>query len=238
VTDGGTRQPNQLGGAATPNQLGGQPTVGSPQRSEEPTQAPADSASQPGELAGLVTPPPQYAAASSDQPGQPAQPQWQAPPAKKGPAWGGIAARVGIIGAIVVGGLVLRDRLTGDATDLRVGDCFDEPANTATEISEVQHQPCTEPHDGEVMFVGEYPNQTTCPGQEAFTNYIRTNCLPAFESYVGRDYESDTELDIGWLYPTAEGWPRGDHEISCYVFRLDDTKLTQSVKGLGAPAAT
>ena len=148
------------------------------------------------------------------------------------PVSGGFLARVGIIGAIVVGGLIFRDRLSGAATDLRVGDCFDEPVSM-TEVTDVQHQPCTEPHDGEIMFVGDYPDQADYPGNDAFDAYAEANCIPAFESYIGRDYETDTEFNIGTFYPISEGWSSGDHEITCYVFRIDEAKMNASVKGIG-----
>ena len=54
---------------------------------------------------------------------------------------------------LIVGGLALfRDRISGDVNSLAVGDCIDEPSTTDA-ISDVQHQPCTEPHDGEVFAV-------------------------------------------------------------------------------------
>ena len=51
--------------------------------------------------------------------------------------------RLAIIGIIVIGEIgafLFRDRLTGNAAELKVGDCFDVPT-TATEITDVQHHP-------------------------------------------------------------------------------------------------
>ena len=45
---------------------------------------------------------------------------------------------------VAIGGFVLRDRLSSNAGDLAVGDCFDEPTASAETIEDVQHQPCTE----------------------------------------------------------------------------------------------
>ena len=153
-----------------------------------------------------------------------------APPARKGPpAWSGWALRLGVIGLFVVGGLILRDRLTGSPGDLKVGDCFDEPTQQ-TEVSEVQHHPCTDPHDAEVFFVGNHPDADAYPTVDTFDEYVVANCVPAFETYIGRDYESDTEYDFGYFYPTGGGWGDGDRELSCYAYRLDGAKLTRSVK--------
>jgi hypothetical protein len=54
--------------------------------------------------------------------------------------------------------------------------------------------------------------------------------VPAFEAYTGRDWETDTELDLGYFYPTADGWPSGDREVACYVARLDGVSMSASVK--------
>ncbi|HEY7970691.1 MAG TPA: hypothetical protein VID95_11905, partial [Candidatus Limnocylindrales bacterium] len=62
--------------------------------------------------------------------------------------------RIGIIVLIVAGGFLLRDRLSSNAGDLKVGDCFDDPAGQ-TEIKDVQHHPCSEGHTAEVVFLGK-----------------------------------------------------------------------------------
>jgi hypothetical protein len=141
----------------------------------------------------------------------------------------GLAIRIGIIAVIIVGGLILRDRLSGSAGDLKVGECFDDPG-TQVSVESVQHHPCSEAHSAEVIFVGDYPEASAYPGVDAFDTYAFNVCIPTFETYTGRDYQSDTELDIGYLYPTEEGWPKGDHEIACYVYRLDAGTMSTSVK--------
>ena len=61
---------------------------------------------------------------------------------------------------LIVGALYLfRDRISGDVNSLQVGDCIDEPSSTSS-ITDVQHQPCTEPHDGEVFAILTYPGAT------------------------------------------------------------------------------
>jgi hypothetical protein len=135
----------------------------------------------------------------------------------------------GVLAVIVVGAFLFRDRLSGSAGDLRVGDCFDEPQNLS-QVTDVQHRPCTEAHDGEVMFVGDYPPADTYPGRPAFEDFVLTTCATAYQAYLGRDYASDTTYDLGVFYPTEESWGSGDHEIACYVYRIDEEKLTTSVK--------
>ena len=141
----------------------------------------------------------------------------------------GLLIRVGVIAVIVVGALILRNYLSGSAGDLRVGDCFDEPATTET-VDDVQYHPCTDAHDAEVIFVGDHPPSDTYPALAAFDDFVVEKCVPAFESYTGRDWETDTELDMAYFYPTSEGWPEGDHEVSCYVIRIDSAKMNTSMK--------
>jgi hypothetical protein len=152
-----------------------------------------------------------------------------AAPAKRGINIGGWLIRGGIIAAIVVAGLVFRDRLSGDVTDLKVGDCFDA-AGLDVEVSDVPHQPCTDPHDAEVFFVGVYPSQDTYPTDEDFDAFVVQQCFPAFQAYVGRSFEEQVELDIGWFYPVPSGWSSGDRGITCHLTRLDGAKITGSVK--------
>ena len=73
----------------------------------------------------------------------------------------GAVRRYLLLGAIVVIVLVVafvfRDRLSGNAGDLAVGDCFDAPTLDGQTVSDVQHHPCTEPHTGEVFAVVTNP---------------------------------------------------------------------------------
>jgi hypothetical protein len=185
----------------------------------------------PNQLSGSA--PPNQLSTSDAAPG-PAGPLPAAPsppppePARRGFNWQGIALRVGIIAAIVVGGLILRDRLTGAATDLQVGDCFDVPAELG-EVSEVQHQPCHDAHDAEVFFVADFAG-SSYPVISGFDDFVIERCFPAFESYVGRSFEAATELDMSYFSPTLAGWGEGDREVTCYLVNLDKSKLTSSMK--------
>ena len=161
------------------------------------------------------------------------------PPPKKGNKIGVII--LAVIGLIVVGGVVYtflnRDSLTGAATELQVGDCFDEP-DVTDEITDVQHQPCTSPHDAEVFlnFTSPAGPDEPYPVVSGFAEFVHENCLPAFESYTGRDWETDTVLDYGAYTPTLSGWTDDAHDraFTCYVVRVDDGQLYGSMKNIGA----
>ena len=142
--------------------------------------------------------------------------------------------------AVGVGGYVFRDHLTGYVGDLRVSDCFDEPeafaAGTTDEVEDVQHRPCSDPHDGEVFAVVNHHagSSSAYPTEDAFGDFVGNNCVPAFEAYTGRLYREATEFDIGWFYPGPEGWDDGDRVVTCYVYRVDGSPLQGSVKAATA----
>lgn len=143
----------------------------------------------------------------------------------------GLALRFGVIGVIIVGALVLRPFLTGDAGSLAVGECFDVPATQEQTVEDVQHHPCTDAHSGEVVFVGDYsPATSTHPTSSDVEAFVGSTCIPAFTSYTGLDWNTATDYDLGWFWPTEEGWGKGDHKVICYAIRADLTNFTQSIK--------
>lgn len=120
--------------------------------------------------------------------------------------------------------------LTGAVGDLKLGECFDQPSATS-DIAEVQHRPCNEAHDAEVFAALTHPAPAGdfYPIEMTMTRYLSENCSPAFNTYTGLDYETDTTYDFGAFYPTRESWNNGDRGVICYLYRLDEQKLTQSV---------
>jgi hypothetical protein len=142
----------------------------------------------------------------------------------------GWIVRIAIVAAIAIGAFIFRDRISSNAGDLAVGDCFDEPAGL-TEIKDVQHHPCTESHTSEVLFVGDHPGGNDAyPSETQFLEFVQTQCVPAFNTYTGLDFDTDTTLDMGYFFPTGDGWKGGDHEMICYGIRLDKAPSTQSIK--------
>lgn len=161
------------------------------------------------------------------------------PPPKKGNKLGLII--LGVIGLVVVGGVIYvalnRDSLTGDVNALQVGDCIDEP-EADDEIDDVQHVPCTRPHDAEVFAVLTHPaaEGEAYPIISGFDDYIGDNCLPLWETYTGRTWATEVELDIGYFHPTLSAWADGGRNITCYTIKDPAGKLYGSVKNIGASA--
>lgn len=142
----------------------------------------------------------------------------------------GWIVRIGIIVVIAAGAFVLRDRLSSNAGELKIGDCFDDPAG-ATEITDVQHHPCTELHTAEVVFLGKLPgDNATYPTDSTIEGWVRTNCLPAWSAYTGKNFESEAVLGLRYYQPSSEGWKGGDRDVICYAAREDNGTMTSSVK--------
>jgi hypothetical protein len=139
--------------------------------------------------------------------------------------------RIGLIAVIALGAFIFRDRLSGSAAELAVGDCFDVPAANV-DVSDVQHHPCTESHTGEVFILTNHPAaKGTPPLTEAqLIAFLTTSCAPAFTAYVGQESANSGVLDFGAFYPADKEWNDGDRGITCYVDRVDDAAMTTSLK--------
>jgi putative regulator of septum formation len=143
----------------------------------------------------------------------------------------GLLIRVGIIVAILAVGFIFRDFFSGNASDLKVGDCFDPPTTVNTVVKDVQHHPCSDAHKAEVFYVADYDQASTgYPGDDAFESWVLDRCIGAFQTYTGRGYQDAEELDIQPFWPTEEGWGKGDKEITCFIVRVDSGTMTGSVK--------
>jgi hypothetical protein len=121
---------------------------------------------------------------------------------------------------------VVRNNVAAD--DLKVGDCFIIPNGTT--VKTVEKHPCTESHNAEVIFVGDYTDGSTYPISLSLDRFIETACVPAFETYVGRAVDSEPELSVGYFHPTRDGWDGGDRTITCYIAQPDESPMTQSLK--------
>jgi hypothetical protein len=147
---------------------------------------------------------------------------------------GNIGIRIAVVGVFLVGGFLFRDLLPGAADDLALGDCFEEPTALET-IEEVQHRPCTDQHDNEVIFAGNHPARDgSAPLTDTeYEDWVGANCLPAFRAYTGVDLMGQEALGLGYFVPVDEAWQKGNRKVICYAYRMDGTRLSQSVKTSG-----
>jgi Septum formation len=146
----------------------------------------------------------------------------------------GLLIIVAIAVVVLVVGLVFRDRITGQAGDLRVGDCFDLPADAVASagVGDVQHHPCTEAHGGEVYAVLTYPADAgaTYPPSDAFDAFAADQCAATFQTYTGTAFEAATTLDAGYFFPIDSGWAGGDRTVICYLEDASGQPLTHSLR--------
>jgi hypothetical protein len=135
---------------------------------------------------------------------------------------------------VSIGADAARDPSAVDASDVVVGDCFDDPYGDTdewVEVDEVRLVPCDQPHDLEAFHRFELPDGDF-PGDDDMDRAVDEECIPAFEEFVGRSYE-DSELDLAFLTPTADSWTDGDREVVCSLYAMDLSPLEGSMAGSG-----
>jgi hypothetical protein len=113
--------------------------------------------------------------------------------------------------------------------EVRVGDCFDLKDPNADVIEEVDAKVCSEPHEYEMIFVGDMPGDAY-PSVDAMDQFAYEACIPAFGSYVGLSYEQ-SRYDLTYVTPTEDSWNEGDHAVQCAAYDPDNTELTASLRG-------
>jgi len=109
--------------------------------------------------------------------------------------------------------------------ELAVGECFDD----SDEEDEVVRQPCTEPHDGEVIAGVTLPDGPY-PGDNEVDEAGEKACATEFGEYVGSTVK-DTELEWDYWTPTKQLWNSNDRLVVCAAYGPDFDQLTGSVKG-------
>lgn len=116
-----------------------------------------------------------------------------------------------------------------DIFALKVGDCM--PANSATGlISEASVIPCAEPHSEEVFH--EFAlEEGDFPGEDVIDEQVEIECITAFESFVGLDWDSST-LNMYPITPTEDTWNEyDDRVVQCVILDPAQPELTGSLKG-------
>lgn len=115
---------------------------------------------------------------------------------------------------------------------MRVGQCILLPEGSdETTATTIDKTSCTREHDAEVFAVASAPDGDF-PGAEALNRQAETDCISAFDAYVGSDYLTSS-LDATWMIPTKDSWAQNDRSIVCLARPLDHSKLTSSVKESG-----
>ena len=115
------------------------------------------------------------------------------------------------------------------AFSIKVGDCLDD-AHVQGETSTAPIVPCSGPHDSEayarfVLDDGDYP------GDDAIQADADDDCSgTAFADFVGIA-SADSTLQYSYYFPTADSWARGDREVICTIYQVDDAGKTVTTTG-------
>jgi hypothetical protein len=118
------------------------------------------------------------------------------------------------------------------ASELQVGDCFDQPSGSEFEF--VDLLPCDQLHDVEIFHRFDIPldHAADFPSEDVLVEHI-DGCLPTFDTFVGVPYESSA-LDVVGIWPAADSWAFGDREMLCGAVTMDGTKLEGTVRDSGS----
>lgn len=114
---------------------------------------------------------------------------------------------------------------------LQPGDCFNDPDDSASEVTSLQAVPCEEPHDNEVFHVFDL-DQDEFPGQDEVKQLGLEACQAELEGYVGASAE-EAGLAIVPVTPTEGSWDSDDRTVLCAAYNADGTQLTGSIEGSG-----
>jgi hypothetical protein len=116
---------------------------------------------------------------------------------------------VGIVALVVF--LVVFDKGTVSATEVKAGDCLKELPASGLVIT-VDTAPCGEPHTGEIFSVMTMPDGEF-PGQFAIEEY-QNKCAPELAKYAP-DAAEDPDVGLFVLYPSEDSWGQGDRIVTC-----------------------
>ena len=120
---------------------------------------------------------------------------------------------------------------------LDVGDCINAPAEPTPE-AQIERKACWDEHDGEVFAIVTHTAAAGAPYPDAaeFRDLASDECVPRLTAYVAMDIVTfiGQELDFSVLYPPPAQWASGGRDVACYVINANGSKLTGSVRSIGA----
>lgn len=115
------------------------------------------------------------------------------------------------------------------ASDTRVGDCYNElPADGET-FSSIKAVPCNEGHQYQLFYRGTSTLSTF--SEEAALQEAENICQDAantlFRELSPIKYDAFKDADLGYFYPTSKSWSsNGDRKVECLVGSDTETYFT------------
>lgn len=112
------------------------------------------------------------------------------------------------------------------STSINLGQCINGLGGDT--IYSVRVQPCTEPHEGEVVAVFDLP-AGPFPGQSAVQSKVEERCNDLLDDY-SPSAQKDPKIELTALFPRKENWDVGDREVVCIAVPTSGT-ATGSIRG-------
>ncbi|MFT6293146.1 MAG: hypothetical protein ACJAR2_003768 [Ilumatobacter sp.] len=110
-----------------------------------------------------------------------------------------------------------------------VGTCLQFGDDVREEITKLPVIACNVPHSHEIYAIVT-SGETVYPGFDALEETALTECLGAFEGYIGVS-PFDSSLMYSWLVPTLNSWnEEEDREIICVAANGNAAPLSQSLR--------
>lgn len=115
---------------------------------------------------------------------------------------------------------------------LSVGECFQDDATGAAELTDVETVDCDEPHDYEVFHVFDLGGDEY-PSDDELIDTIGAECLEStFTEYFGEPYET-SEIELAPITPSPDSWEEADdREVVCAGF-IPGEQVEGSLQGSG-----
>jgi hypothetical protein len=123
---------------------------------------------------------------------------------------------------------------------LAVGQCFNTVGSSLSDYrgdgarsTNVDVVDCGKAHDAETfaVFTVEPSSDGGYPGVDPISAIAESKCAGYADDYASGALDNG-DVDVYYYMPPADGWLRGDHEVTCF-FGGTDGKVTGSVKDGG-----
>lgn len=147
---------------------------------------------------------------------------------------GWLVGLVAVVLAVVAAAIVLIVVVAGSDTtavvDLDVGDCFDLPSDDGGDVVEfetVELVPCDEPHEVEVVLVGELnpDGEAEYPDDDELFVLVGRRC----DAGVELPEEIASRFGVVPIAPTQDTWEGADGRFSCIVLQYGGDPVDFSV---------
>ena len=161
-------------------------------------------------------------------------------------AW--VIVPIFLVGLLALAIFTARGPSASTAFTLKAGDCLDIPADA--QIGDLPTLDCTKPHDAEVFVAATMPSAPTpgdssgasaakpapYPGADGIAGWVNTNCDGAtLQAFLGPG--APTNLVVGYFFPSADAWDKGERHVTCYLHTPDGSKLTAPLNAGGSSAS-